>query len=273
MPGPNWLDPDLRPSFRKVFSGLLWATALVPPALYVSSLSAPVETVQLVLRARYYLTWGAVGLSAIILLLLLLYPPFLPFVRLQLAGIKRRLGSDHKPLQDGLYRLRHLETHADHLQVGRAARNLDQLPLALVHLARAFDMDPTHLGGRYELGRVLCEVSRFKDAVTILESVIREDEQHGYGDALHLLGLAYARTGATEQAISTLRRQQTLFPHNRQVHLLLAKVLSNSGDTQASIAELEKAAQRRQKDERFDHAEQLARAQARVALWRGGRFR
>jgi len=231
------------------------------------------ETVQFVSRARYYLTYGAVGLGAITVLLLLTYPPFLPFVRLRLAGIKRRLGSDHKPLYDGLYRLQHLETHADHLQVGRAARNLDQLPLALVHLAKAFEMDPTHLSGRYELGRALCELSRFKDAATILESVIREDEQHGYGDALHLLGQAYARVGATEQAISTLRRQQALFPHNRHVHLLLARMLSKSGDTQGCITELEKAAQPRQKDERFDHAERLARAQARVALWRGGRFR
>lgn len=260
-------------SIRKVFSALLWGAALVPPALYVSSLSAPVETVQFALRAREYLLWTGAGVAALVLLLLLLYPPFLPFVRLQLAGIKRRLASDHKPLYDGLYRLQHLETHADHLQVGRAARNLGQLQMAAVHLARAFEMDPTHLSGRYELGRALCELSAFKDAVPILESVVREDEQHGYGDALHLLGMAYARAGATEQAITTLRRQQALFPHSRQVHLLLARVLSKAGDAEASIAELEKAAAPRQKDERVDHAEQLARAQARVALWRGGRFR
>lgn len=246
---------------------------MVPPALYVGSLSAPAETVLFALRAREYLLWSGAGAAAIILLLLLIYPPFLPYVRLQLAGIKRQLGSDYKPLYDGLYRLQHLETHADHLAVGRAARNLGQLQLALGHLARAHQMDPTHLAGRYELGRVLCELSRFKEAVAFLESVVGEEEQHGYGDALHLLGLAYARTGATEQAITTLRRQQTLFPHNRQVHLLLARALSKAGDAEGSRAELEKAAQPRHKDERFDHAEQLARAQARVALWRGGTFR
>jgi tetratricopeptide (TPR) repeat protein len=273
MRSPHRLYLDLRLSLRKVFSALLWAAALVPPTLYVSSRSTPVETIEFAFRAGHYLSWAAIGLAATGLVLLFLYPPFLPFLRLQLAGIKRRLGSDHKPLYDGLYRLQHLETHADHLQVGRAARNLDQLPLALAHLGRAFEMDPTHLTGRFELGRVLCELSRFKEAVVILESVVKEDEQHGYGDALHLLGLAYVRTGATEQAVATLRRQQMLFPHNRQVHLLLARVLGKAGDTAASIAELEKAAQPRQKDERFGNAEQLARAQARVALWRGGRFR
>jgi len=270
---PHRLDLDLRLSLRKAFSVLLWAGALVPPALYVSSLSAPVETVELALRAGRFLTWVALGLGATFLVLLFLYPPFLPFLRLQFAALKRRLGSDHKPLYDGLYRLQHLETHADHLQVGRAARNLGQLPLALTHLERAFQMDPTHLATRFELGRVLCEQLRFKDAAQVLESVVREDEQHGYGDALHLLGLAYARNGATDQAVSTLRRQQTLFPHNRQVHLLLARVLGRAGDAEAALAELEQAAQPRQKDERFDNSEQLARAQARVALWRAGRLR
>ncbi|MHC4813027.1 MAG: tetratricopeptide repeat protein [Planctomycetota bacterium] len=267
------MDSHLRFSVRKVFAGVLWAAALVPPVLYVSSLSAPVDTVLWAAQAGRYLWYAAIALGATVVLLLLLYPPFLPFVRMGLSGIKRRLGTDHKPLYDGLYRLQHLETHADHLQVGRAARNLGQLPLALVHLARAFEMDPTHLAGRYELGRVLTEVSRFKDAVTILESVVQEDAQHGYGDALHLLGLAYSHVGAAEQAVSTLRRQQAQFPGNREVHLLLARVLSKSGDKQACIAELLEAARPRQKSERFDHAAQLARARARVALWRGGRFR
>ena len=267
------MDSQLRFSIRKVLAGVLWGAALVPPVLYVSSLSAPVDTVLWAAQAGLYLGRVAAALGATVVLLLLLYPPFLPFVRLRLAAIKRRLGTDHKPLYDGLYRLQHLETHADHLQVGRAARNLGQLPLALAHLARAFEMDPTHLAGRHELGRVLAEVSRFKDAVTILESVVREDEQHGYGDALHLLGLAQARTGATEQAISTLRRQQALFPHNREVQLLLAGVLGKQGDREACIAELKKAAQPRQQDVRLDPRQQLARARARVALWRGGRFR
>ncbi|MHC4078506.1 MAG: tetratricopeptide repeat protein, partial [Planctomycetota bacterium] len=194
----------MRFSVRKVFAGVLWAAALVPLVLYVSSLSAPVDTVLWAAQAGRYLSYVAAALGATVVLLLLLYPPFLPFVRLRLSSMKRRLGTDHKPLYDGLYRLQHLETHADHLQVGRAARNLGQLPLALAHLARAFEMDPNHLAGRYELGRVLCEVSRFKDAATILESVIREDEQHGYGDALHLLGRAYSHIGATEQAVSAL---------------------------------------------------------------------
>ncbi len=260
-------------SFRKAFVCLLWAAATVPPALYIGSLSAPVDTVLFAAKARTYLIYGASSIVAILTVLLLLYPPFLPFTRLQLAEIKRRLGTDHKPLYDGLYRLRHLETHADHLQVGRAARNLGQLPLALGHLSRAFEMDQTHLAGRYELGRVLCEISQFPPAVQLLETVTQEDEHYGYGDALRLLGQAYARTGALEPAVSTLRRQLALFPDNRQVQLLLAKMLSKLGDSEACIAELRKAARPRSKAEPFGHAEQLARARARVALWRGGRFR
>jgi tetratricopeptide (TPR) repeat protein len=259
--------------FRKAFAGLLWGAALVAPALYVSSLSAPVNTVLFAAQARDYLVYGAAGCGAVLALLLLIYPPFLPFVRLQMAEIKRRLGTDHKPLYDGLYRLQHLETHADHLQVGRSARNLGQLPLALGHLSRAFEMDQTHLAGRYELGRVLCELGQFAPAAAALETVVQEDEGHGYGDALLLLGQAYAGTGDLEPAASTLRQQLALFPGNRQVHLRLAKVLGKLGDSAACIAELEKAAQPRTKAERFDTAQQLARAQARVALWRGGKFR
>ena len=235
-------------------------------------MSAPIQTVEFAYRARLWALYGTTGFAAGVILLLLVYPPFLPYLRLQIGTIKRRLGSDHKPLFDGLYRLQHLETHADHLAVGRAARNLGELPMAGMHLLRAFEMDNSHRSGRYDLGRVLCELGRFDDAVRVMESVVQEDEQFGYGDALHHLGLAQARTGATEKAIQTLRRQQEVFPGNRRVHLLLAQLLARHGDKEGCIAELRLAAKPPESGQRLTHEDALARAQARVALWRGGKF-
>ncbi|MHC4852471.1 MAG: hypothetical protein ACYTF5_10660, partial [Planctomycetota bacterium] len=63
---------------------MLWAAALVPPVLYVSSLSAPVDTVLWAAQAGRYLWYAAIALGATVVLLLLLYPPFLPFVRMGL---------------------------------------------------------------------------------------------------------------------------------------------------------------------------------------------
>jgi hypothetical protein len=58
-------------------------------------------------------------------------------------------------MYEGISRLRNLETHADHLLVGRFARQLGDFGLATSHLTRAFELDPKHVSGRYQLGLLM----------------------------------------------------------------------------------------------------------------------
>jgi len=135
---------------RKTFAGVLFVVAVCPAALvtcYETALE-PVYSLHIAwLRFSNWFAesaWWVVGGPVV---LLLLYPPTIPFVRLQAGRVWRQLGTDGGPLFDGLARLRHLETHADHLLVGRMARHLGNHQLAREHLTRAHELDPRHLSG------------------------------------------------------------------------------------------------------------------------------
>ena len=199
------------------------------------------------------------------------YPPVIPYLRLRGTRAWRRLGSDRGPLYDGLAKLRHLETHADHLQVGRMARQLGDHKLALEHLGRAFTLDPTHVSGRYQFALLLGDLGRWGDATNLLGSVVDADESHAFGDALLRLGTALFRLHRDSEALTVLRRHQVLFPGNRQVHLLLARVLASLGDLDAARVDLQQAAKPPTQGVALSLEESLARARARVTVLKKGK--
>lgn len=275
LTGPLWPRPARFPRFhrqqpiRKFFAALLLCAALVPVGLVVYHQIAP---------ARMFHAWGqtqALALQSVLYglgagLLALLYPPSLPFLRLRGRELWRRLGTDRTPMYDSIARLEHLETHDDHLKVGRMALQLGETALAVEHLSRAHALDSTHVSGQFHYALVLADTGRDEEATTLLESVLEADEKHAFGDAMFHLGRLRFRMRQHQTAITVLRRHQELFPGGRQAALILAKALAATGDLEAAQQAREIARRPVEADVHLLPAEALAKAQALVTVLRRG---
>ena len=262
----------MRISIRKVFATLLFVTALVPLGMVVGFfVGSPDAVYATATYGGLWLTrigWTSLGMIG---LGLLLYPPLLPFLRLRFRATKRKLGTDRGPMYEGISRLQHLETHADRLLVGRAARQLGDIKTAVENLSRAFELDPPHVAGRYQLALVLAEIGQSEDAVHLFGSVVQDDPKHAFGDALFHLGKYLFRLHRDDEALAVLRQHQSLFPGSRQVHLLTARVLADVGQIEEAREDLKLAARPATDQERLSPEENLARAQAKVTFLKKGR--
>lgn len=256
---------------RKTFAVLLFVVALVPLALIVG-FSVDLDGLYAVsyyghmwLRGIFFLGLGCLGV------LLVLYPPFLPFLRLRARQTWRRLGTDRGPLYDGIARMRHLETHADRLNVGRMARQMGEIPMAMENLRRAFELEPDHVAGRYQLALLLIDVNDYPDAATLLESVVHDDEKHAFGDALLHLSQTLFRMHRDADALAYIQKHQHLFPGSRQIHLLAARTLAELSRIEEAREQLRAARRPPEDKERLSPLEKLARARARVLMLRKGK--
>ncbi len=260
----------MRFPIRKIFAVLLFAGALVPVAMVSLNDADPIDNLvfwvhagELVTRVGFYAAFGA-GAAALI------YPPAIPLLKLRFTQAWRRLGTDRGPLYEGIARLRHLETHDERLKVGRTARQLGETQLAVENLYRAYELDPTHTTGRYQLALVMAEIGRFEDAANLLLALVHDDEKHAFGDALFQLGKALFRMHRDPEAVAVLRRHQQLFPGSRQAHLLLARALAETNAMDAAREQLAAARRPVSGDERLSPEEALARARAKVTFLRAG---
>jgi tetratricopeptide (TPR) repeat protein len=239
--------------------------ALVPVGMIVWHGADPISPSQAARRAAAF-AWDCAWYGAWAAVLLLLYPPSLPFLRLRGRDLWRRLGTDRTPLYEGLARLRHLETHDDHLKVGRIALHLGELERAAEHLGRAHELDPSHLSGRFHLAMALTRTGRDEAAVDLLGSIVLADEKHAFGDALFHLGRIRYRRHQHAAAIEVLRRHQVLFPGHRAGALILARALAVTGATDAAVAALAVARRPVDHGAHLSLTEALARARARVTV-------
>ncbi len=255
---------------RKLFAVLLWSLALLPPLLYLSFQEAPQWTDEGMTLIMVWLQFLMLISLALAALALLIYPPFLPGLRMVFSRMRSRLGTDRGPMYEAQTRLKHLETHADHLLVGKAARELGLLPLSLQHLTRASQLEPQHLGGRFQLSMILVEAGQLLEAAQVLDGVVQEDEQHSYGDALLQLGRVLYKLRANDPAKTYLLRHQALYPGHRQAALILSQILAEASQKEESLEQLRLAAAPKVDNERLSPRDALARGQARLALWKGG---
>jgi tetratricopeptide (TPR) repeat protein len=266
------LQHPVRTSIRKALAVLLFVVALVPLGLIVgSALGSPQAVYATATIGGFWLTrigWIAVS---VFVLGVIAYPPFLPFLRYRIRDSWKRLGTDKGPMFEGIARLRHLETHADRLLVGRIARQLGDTATAVENLGRAYELDPTHVAGRYQLALLLIEIGQRADAVNLLATVLQEDEKHAFGDALLHAGKNLFRLHRDAEALAALRRHQAVFPGSRQVHLLVARVLADTGQMAAAREELKLAARPPGDQEHMSLEENLARTQAKVTFLRKGK--
>jgi tetratricopeptide (TPR) repeat protein len=260
----------LRLSFRHSFGLLLWLSALAFPALWLVHRGSPAAAVRAVEQAQRALGWAAIGAGTLAGLGLLLFPPFLPWLRLTVARLKERLSTDPGPLLEAQARLRNLETVPDHLLVGRALLQRGEPAPAVAHLARAVELDPDHLPCRFWLGRALAAVGDVPRAVEQLAAVVARDERHAFGEALLELGRLLVRGRDDARALAVLERCEQLFGPSPRALFYKARAQAGLSRHDAARASLRRAAQRPDKDRHAAPHDALYRARARVALLRGG---
>lgn len=257
-------------SLRTGFAVLLGLAAVWPLALIALHEASPAQAAGLAGQAAQVLRgvgWGAGGMAAAGMVL---YPPFLPWLRVQYETLRRRMSVEQGPAVQARGRLAHFENPDDHLTVGRTALAMGQNAQALPHLVRAVELDPSHAGARYFLGRALLSIGQLEPAIEQLRTATAQDEDHAFGAAQLELAFALERAQQDEEALATFARHADRHGDNRRALLARARILRRLGRGDEAKTLLQEAAAPPRAGEPLSKQEQLARARAKVALWRGG---
>lgn len=259
-------------SIRPVFAASLCGLALIPPVLFAVHSASPDAAVRLVQTGGVVVRYAAMVSAAMVALGMLLYPPFLPSLRLAVARAKSRLGTDQTPLREAKARLQHLETAADLLVAGRASLALGKVDDSIGHLSRAVELDPTHAASRYQLGLALAHAGQLQASAEQFSRVIEQDPAHAFGAAMLELGVVLERLADDERAVAMLERHDKEFGANRRNLFHRARALSRLGRRDDAIEILRQAAKPPEANIKLPVEEELVRARARVALLRGGKL-
>src|SRR5688572_25050191 len=99
-------------SLRSITLAIVWLVALWPVMLIAVHAASPLAAVQMVQVAGSWLVRLAIGAGALAVLLGILWPPFLPGLRLRWSRMRERLRQDPAQLHSVLSGLQHLETAA-----------------------------------------------------------------------------------------------------------------------------------------------------------------
>lgn len=255
--------------FRAAFAALLWGVAVFPPVLFVVHLGSPVAAVQLAQGIGTAARWTTLAGGGLFVAGLLIYPPFLPSLRMGLRNVRMRLGTDLGPLREAQARLQHFETAADHLVAGRALLQQGKLGDSVVHLTRAVELDPEHAASRYQLGLALTKIGNLQAAADQLGWVVQHDPGHAFGAAMLELGVVLERGEAATQAVHVLERHEAEFGSNRRNLFHRARAHQTNGDREKALADLRAAAQPPEQGRKLTLDDELMRAKARMALLRG----
>jgi len=255
---------------RVLAVSLLWLLAAWPLTLLLLGLASPLAGVRAAQVATSALGWLTWGLLAAALAAVLVYPPFVPALRLRLRRAWRRLATSDKPVRDAYARLAQFETVNDHFQVGRFLRERGQPTAAVKHLQRAVELDATHASARYQLALARRDAGDLQGAVEELQRVLAADTQLASGQPFLDLAEILERARMHHEADFVLRRFRSLHGDPRVALLLHARALAGLGRRVESHSLLQEAAARPPSDRALSLEEASARARARVALWFGG---
>lgn len=253
------------------FALALWLLALWPVTLILLHADSPVAAARTQLAVQALA--GQAGSAGLVLALVLalLYPPFVPGLRLHWHRLRRRLAVERTPLLEALTRLRSFETAHDHFVAGRTLLAIGEAPRALPHLLRAAELDPAHAATAMALGECLVAQRAWPQAAAVLQRVVAADEGHAYGDGLLRLGEALLRSREPAAARAVLERRVARFGPNREALHLLADACADLGDHAARTQALRQASVPLDPAERRNPGAAYWRARARVSLWRPGR--
>lgn len=247
---------------------LVWLLAAVPVAFWLLFLRDPELAVRAALLGRAWLWRTVIGLGAAALVLLVAWPPAAAAVRLAFARVRRSLTSDRAPLSRAIAELKHFESAARHLEVGRLALLLDETDRAGQHLHRSLELDAGVAAAHHLFGQVLVRAGHYETALLHFVEAERLEPGHAFGDALLLAGRTALRLHQNERAVAMLSEHQVRHGGGRRSHLWLGDALAAAGDAAGARAAWQVAAG--PVTQALTAEENWCRALARVRLWRPG---
>ncbi|MCA8943261.1 MAG: hypothetical protein KDB80_11930 [Planctomycetes bacterium] len=259
-----------RNSIRIAFAVLLFVVAAIPPVLLLLDAEAPGRAARItgsVWAVAVQSFWYALAAA---LVAALVYPPTMPWLRLLLRGMRERLTVDQSPMFQALGRLEHHETADDHFAIAQVRWQLRDIGKVLFHVNRALELDPRCTKARFLGAKALFDIGQVPHAANAYAQVVAADEQFGFGDALLGLGRCLVLLGQDADAVRALERHETIYGPSRRALVLRARLARREHDGAAARELLRRAAQPPGEGEPMSLEEQLARARARVALWRLG---
>lgn len=259
----------MRVSIRAIIVLLLWALALWPATLEVLLLDSPVAAVTWDLRLREASRWTALALVLAVAAAAVLYPPFLPGLRLQGHRLRLSMSGDRTKLRNLQFELRQLETAARQLEAGRLALGMGDARTALPHLLRAVELDPEHLPARWQLGLALKQLGQLQLAAAELGAVVARDPVHAFGQARLAYGAVLHAMGRDAEAVAELRAREAAHGPLPEASFVLARALLARGDREGARTALAAAAACGI-GAKLDAQQSWYRARARAALRRLG---
>ena len=143
-----------------------------------------------------------------------------------------------------LYRdvLKRVPDHSEALHLlGLTEQRLGELDAALLHIAKAVQIEPDVGLYRLNLGVLLTEAGRSVDAVAMLRSVLEQDDS--MVEAHYALGNALDAVGDLPGALASFRRSAVLQPDHSQTLNNIGLILREMGEIEEAIDHLEKAVQ------------------------------
>jgi len=125
-------------------------------------------------------------------------------------------------------------------KLGTAEVGLQNFPEAIEAKRKALELLPGSPDLRFELGKVLVMAQEYEAAIPELEGV--EKDLPGSWKTQILLAMSYSKTDRLPKAISECEKVLAVLPEQFGTNLLLGRVLLRSGDAQAALPRLMKAA-------------------------------
>ncbi|MFO1052625.1 MAG: tetratricopeptide repeat protein [Planctomycetota bacterium] len=255
---------------RVLFALLLWAGVAAILWIVVEGDRAPTATDAVVATASRFLGNALLGAGVVLALGVLAWPPFLPSLRLAWRKLREQTRVDQRPMHDALARLAHFDNAADHLTVGRTLFRMGNARNALPHLAKSIELDPQSAAAHFFAGQALAKLGQLPLACEQLSLAVQIEPDHGFGDAILLLGTTLARADRGDAAESVLAQHEARFGSVRRADVVRAKLALARGDREAAARFVARAARPMEKSPMVNPEELLARAQARVMAMRLG---
>ena len=118
--------------------------------------------------------------------------------------------------------------------------------LAEKHLTEAVRKDPSSLNSKYGLAKSFFAGRKFKEAASIMEEIVKEDEHYDYGQALFGLAECYRMGGEEEKAIEVYAKLDESSA-SFQASVYYAEILDKKGKGDEALTVMKSIVERSKK--------------------------